>query len=291
MGGIQNVSTPVAEGAHAEIVPAAPLSVDVVLVVIVETGRHQPGVPVERLRDRLSRRETFDVRIPAVPATRRVHVGGDRRNVLDDSGVFPCLELEIIPFGVALVAHLVDYLVLFCRFHHQLDLVERACHRLLGIDVLAERHRQHTDREVREVRNPDRNGVDLVAHLVEHLPEILEARHVRELLQRLFGVRGPHVYVAQRDDVGLARFSELAENFAAPVADPADGQVDPFVRADDPRFGPAADNVFFVRMVGRAAAADSAKTLFRNSRLENSLESIFQLFVSVMIGFFSLSYR
>ena len=76
--------------------------------------------------------ETFDVRIPAVPATRRVHVGGDRRNVLDDSGVFPCLELEIIPFGVALVAHLVYYLVLFCRFHHQFDLVERACHRLLG---------------------------------------------------------------------------------------------------------------------------------------------------------------
>ena len=43
--------------------------------------------------------------------------------------------------------------------------------------------------------------------------------------------------------------------------------------------------------IGRAAAADSARTLFRNSRLENSLESIFQLFVSVMIGFFSLSYR
>src|SRR3546814_8703032 len=72
MGRIQDMRTPVAQCPHAEIIPAAPLPVDIIVVIVVllRNGR-VPKIPVQRVRDWLCRWKGFDIRVPPMPTTRR----------------------------------------------------------------------------------------------------------------------------------------------------------------------------------------------------------------------------
>ena len=127
---------------------------------------------------------------------------------------------------MALVAHLRGHLVFLFRRHHQLDLPEAVAHGFFAIDVLAEGHRQHRDGEMGEIRRADAYGVNVLAHLVEHLPEILKARRVRDQLQCFLRVRRAHVRVAQRDEIHHAGLVKHRDVLRAAITDADAGEID-----------------------------------------------------------------
>ena len=108
----------------------------------------QPGIPVHRFRNRLAHRHVFDVRVPAVPAARTVHVCRNGCHIFDDTRFFPGFKLEIIGFGMALVTHLGDYSVFLGGTHHNFNLIESTCHWFLYIHMFAVCHGFNGNREV-----------------------------------------------------------------------------------------------------------------------------------------------
>ena len=107
---------------------------------------------------------------------------------------------------------------------HELALLERTAHGLLHVDVLALVEREHHAGEVREVGSLDHNGLELVAHLVEHLAEISVYFCVGMRCGRFAATLRLGIDVAHGHDVGQARLVELAHYLGAAVghADPCD---------------------------------------------------------------------
>src|SRR3546814_13910515 len=104
--------------------PYTSLFRSVVIVVLLRNGR-VPKIPVQRVRDWLCRWKGFDIRVPPMPTTRRVHMGGHGRYVFDDASIHPRLKLEIVCFRMPLVSHLGNHLVVFaCCLHQQLTFLE-----------------------------------------------------------------------------------------------------------------------------------------------------------------------
>src|SRR5262249_30297058 len=80
--------------------------------------------------------------------------------------------------------------------------------RLLAIHVLLQLHRHDAGRSMRVVRGADRDGVDLLAHLVEHLAEVEKLSRAEKALLASFlmllvrrGVEVVFVDIAKSDDV------------------------------------------------------------------------------------------
>ena len=221
---VDQVRRPVADGAHAEVEPAAPVAGMVLPVVVVPLGRGEPGVPVHARREGLLLRELLDIHVIGMPAAPVVVVRDDLVDVLDDAGVLPGLELEVVRLGVALVAHLRGELGVLPRGgHQQLALVEGARHGLFHIHVLAAVEGEHRDGEMREVRDGDAHGVEMVRVLVEELAEVLEQLRLGELGDGLAAFGALRVHVAQGDDVAEAGPGEIVDDLGAAVRD-ADGR-------------------------------------------------------------------
>src|SRR5690554_751120 len=216
---IEDMCSPVTQRPHTEIVPATPLSVMEVLVVIVIITGHQPGVPIKCFRHRFCGWKFFDVGIPTMPAARVVHMRSNRCYILDDACFFPCLELKVVGLGVALVSHLCNYPGIFSGcLHHQFRLKKSAAQRFLHIDMLPPSHRHHHCWEMGEVGRGDGNSVNLIAHLVEHLPEILEPFCIREFGQCLPGMLSSHIHVAQGHHIGQSGIIEILDNVPPSVS-------------------------------------------------------------------------
>ncbi len=97
--------------------------------------------------------------------------------------------------------------------------------RLLRVDVLADLDRHHGGDGVGVIGRGDGDGVDLLAHLVEHLAEVGELSGLGVLGG--FGVEALLVDVADGDEVGvLGGLLAVAVAFAA---DADAGEVDPLV--------------------------------------------------------------
>ena len=125
-------------------------------------------------------------------------------------------------FGRALVAHLRGHLLLGGHLAHHAGLVDRVRQRLLAVDVLAHLHGHDRGRGVRVVGRADGDGVDLLAHLREHLAEVVVLLGVGEA--RRLGVQRVVVDVAEGDDVAV--LAGLAAVAAALAADADAGDVD-----------------------------------------------------------------
>lgn len=117
-------------------------------------------------------------------------------DIFDDAGFLPRLKLEIVVFGKTLVAHLVDYAVPLSRGRHQLNFLEGARQRLFGVDMLADRHRRHRDREVRMIRNHDGNGIECVRHFIKQLAPVLIDLRIRETAGGFLHVDTRRIHVA-----------------------------------------------------------------------------------------------
>src|SRR5690554_4888197 len=96
MYGVDNMRTPVTQGSHTKIVPAAPLAVVKIFVIVVVTLRQQPYIPIQRLWNRFCRGEFSDGGIPPVPASRVVHMRGNSRHIFYNACLFPSFKLEVI---------------------------------------------------------------------------------------------------------------------------------------------------------------------------------------------------
>ena len=104
------------------------------------------------------------------------------------------------PFGgVPLVAHLRRDAGRLRGLGQLAAFVERVGERLLAVDVLARADRRHRGDGVDVVGRADRDGVDVLRLLVEHLAEILVPPRLREGLERAGGALVVHV--AEGDDV------------------------------------------------------------------------------------------
>ncbi len=146
-------------------------------------------------------------------------------HVAQDAGLHPFAEDARTVVGMALVAHLRGHLLLPRELGELPRLPDRVRERLLDKDVLAEVQRRRCDRKVHVIGRRHRDRVDLVAHLVEHLPEIAEARHLRIGIERLGGA--VVINIAKCDEIFVLR----AVDRGAPLAaDPAQGDVKLAVR-------------------------------------------------------------
>ena len=228
MGRVDQMRAPIAQGAIAEVKPRSPIAVDVANVVIMKGSRRQPAVPVERLGQGLLRQVVCDIH--SVPAPGAVHEGRDPRHILDDARLDPGLELEIVRLGMPLISHLPRDIVFLLGRHHQADLPEAVPHRLLAINILPLRHRQHGDRKVGEVGHRHAHRINAPAEGVEHLPKIGEPRHIGKHLQNRPRVRRADVGVAQGHDVGLPRGVQRSDIIRSAVADAAAGEIHPLGR-------------------------------------------------------------
>ena len=225
MGGVENVRAPVAERTGAVGEPAPPVLRVQARAERVDGTRGVPLVPVEPGRQRLPGRESVDD--PSVPAPRRVHERDDLRHVLDDAGLGPGLELEVVVAGVSLVPHLRDNAAFRRSRHQQIDFAKRLRDRLLDVDVLPVAHGVHRGREMGMVRRGDDHGVELRAHLVEHRAEVPKHRNRREQFARLGGVCGIEIDVAEGGHVHQPGRGEGLDHVAAAVADADERHAEP----------------------------------------------------------------
>ena len=204
----------------------------VVMVVIMILSYADPCVPIHRLGNRFSHRHMPNIRVPSVPATRIIHMGGNGGNILDNTGLFPCLELEIVRLGMSLVTHLGDNAVFLGPTHHDLYLLECAGHRFLYIYMFAVRHRLDRDREVGMIRHAYAYGIDLVRHPVEHRAEVLKTGRFREHVDNLLRVRGSHVHVAESYYVTQTCVIQFLGDLAPSLSDADERYIYPVIGAD-----------------------------------------------------------
>ena len=169
----------------------------IIMIIIMMLHYAQPGIPIQCFRNRFTHRHMLDVRIPSVPTARRVHMSCDGSYILDQSGLFPGFELEVICFGVSLVTHLCNDTVFLFAFHHQLHFMESTGHRFFNIYMFAMSHSFDGYREMGMVWNPHRNSIYLICHLIEHLAEILEALSFREHRYKFLRMLSSHIHIAK----------------------------------------------------------------------------------------------
>ncbi len=99
MDRIKDVSAPIAEGTQTKVVPAPPVAGMILFVEIVEFGCREPGIPIligHSYRQWLCLGEFCDIGIIRVPSPVSVHECSHCRDIPDDTGLFPCLELEVV---------------------------------------------------------------------------------------------------------------------------------------------------------------------------------------------------
>ena len=167
--------------------------------------------------------------IQHVPAAAVVHVGVNPVDILDDAGLAPGLELEIILSGMALVTHLGHHLgMAFGRLHQKPVLMEGAGQGFLAIDMDSFLDGAHGYREVGEVRRGYEHGLDILSHFVKHLAEILVALGLGEHSHYLCRVLCAHIHITKGDHVGKAGLGDLLGILVTPMADANKCDIDLF---------------------------------------------------------------
>ena len=77
--------------------------------------------------------------------------------------------------GIPLIPHLGNHTVFFCSLHHKFTFYECTCQRFFNIYMFAKAHCQHCYWEMGMVWYSNADGINLIAHFIEHFPEILKA--------------------------------------------------------------------------------------------------------------------
>ena len=185
----------------------------------------KPQVPIDVIRHDINLvRTTRGAATPrlADPEMRFVHLADhaatQRRN-----------RCAVGTVTVDLRTHLRDDASLRRQIRHLAALIQIVRDRLLTIDVLAKTHRGQRNRTMHMVGCRDNDGIDVLAHRVEHLAIVRERLGACILLGRVAKVVG--VDVAQRGDVHVLAAGGRVE-IAAPHTANADAcDVQRFQRA------------------------------------------------------------
>lgn len=219
---IENVRRPVAEGTAAIGKPAPPVLRMQAGTEIMPRSSDVPEIPIESGRDRMSAIETRH--IPTMPATGRVHVRIDARDVFDDPGFGPRLELEKVRTGVTLVSHLGDHTGAGGLGHEQLDLLKGVGQRFLEVDMLAGRHTGHRYREVGKIGRGNRDRVEFVSFPRQHLAEVAVERNVAESGAGFGAVFALEVDVGSGDKLDEISGAKEFDILRAAIADAHEGE-------------------------------------------------------------------
>src|SRR5579862_1033105 len=213
VGQIRGMAGHIAEGAGAEVPPAAPLEVQVGGVVGALGRRAEPLVPVQ------VRGHRGGVLGPRGDI-RRLRPDGavgpevDLLDVADQAGLDDLDRLAQVPAGASLVAHLGGDLVLGRDLGHLPGFVDVVGQGLLRIDAFAQLHGHDAGAGVVIVGDADGDAVDLLGHLVEHLAVVEVLLGLRELRPCL--VVSLVVDVAEADDVAeLGDVAHVAPTLAS----------------------------------------------------------------------------
>ena len=168
--GIHDMAGHVAKGAGTEIIEAAPVPGGVGRIVWPHLGRADEEIPVKGLGDLYAALGLHESLWPDRTVSPRMHLV----HVSDHAGPDPLGELAAVIEGIALVAHLGGHLVFLGQFGQQSGLIDRMRQGFLDIDMLAQSHGVGGDDGMGVVRCGHNDGVDVLAHLVEHHPPVLE---------------------------------------------------------------------------------------------------------------------
>ena len=207
----QDVAGHVAQRAAAEVVEPAPVErlVEEAAVAVgfglaarregPLFGHAEPQIPIQRGRNRIFLRNLREPLRPHRPVAPGVHFGDVADVAVPD-------DLRGLPrafVGIALVAHLRGDLVFRGRLAQLARFPDRAHQRLLHVHVLAALHAPHGRRGVHVVRYGDDHGVDVLAFLIQHLPEVFVLRRLVEARER--GGGAAVVHIAERHDIFRGR--------------------------------------------------------------------------------------
>ena len=218
---IQDVAAHVADGAIAEIVPAMPFVRLQIVVIIPVRSRADPFLPMKPGRDRLARRTRPAAAVgPVSPAMGLGHFP-DRAC----PNVFAKHPVSFL--AMALVAHLSGHLGLAGHVPQLARFGDIMADRLFAIDVFAQLHRDHRGERVVMIGRGDKDGVDLFADFVKHLPVIGERLKLFRIVP--FSFKGlpndfvplfihidnsEHVFTRNRRQVGLEATPAAADQDA-----------------------------------------------------------------------------
>ena len=166
---VDGVAGHVAQGAGAEIIPAAPL--ERVIDVLLEgplAGRAEPEIPVQVRRDRVLPARAVQALGPdrAVGPDMQFERFADHARLDDFDGAAQAA------LGAALVAHLRRQVLLFGQLPHHARLADGLDQRLLAEAVFAHLHRPDRRHAVVMVRRGNGHRIDVLAHFIQHLAVI-----------------------------------------------------------------------------------------------------------------------
>ena len=185
------MSSPVAKHATAVEVETTPVEGVIHLAERFNLLRSTPEIPaLQRLRHRFcgwialnafgSVHEPKRGRLPCL----------DLHDVIHDACGEHLLELLRASRCVALVAHLRDHFELLLGPHEDFRFFKSVRQWLFHIHMLAERHRADCGGEMRVIGSHHAHGIDVFAHLVQHLTEVVKAPHIGKSLEVLLHTLG-----------------------------------------------------------------------------------------------------
>ena len=96
VSGIQEVSTPVAQRSHTEVVPAAPVALMIQVAEVVVADAAMPCIVVHTSGDGIAFWHLGHIPVVFVPTAVIVHVSHHLCHILDDTCFHPSLELEVV---------------------------------------------------------------------------------------------------------------------------------------------------------------------------------------------------
>ena len=207
----QNVAGHVAQRAATEVVEPAPVErlVEESAVAIgfglaarrerPLVGRAEPQIPIQRGRNRILFRNLREALRPHRPVAPRVHFS----HVADVAVPDDFRRLPRAFVGITLVAHLRGHLVFRGRLAQLTRFPDRPHQRLLHVNMLAAFHTPHGRRGMHVIRYGDDHRIDVLAFLIQHLPEVFVLR--RLVKAREHGGCAAVVHIAERHDIFRGR--------------------------------------------------------------------------------------
>ena len=236
VGEVDDVGGPVTEHARAVELEAAPVLLVIGGVIGLFIGGAGPEIPVHAFGDGLTggvfTRLGLGIHVGLAGTAAAALVAFDPDNVADDAGLDEALELVGSGGGVALVAHLGDDAVFLGGHPEHFGFAEGVGEGLLDVDVFAEAHRGHGGRKVGVVRGGDADGVDVVAHALEHDAEVGKAGEAGPEVQVSRGAFGFEVDVTEGNRNGVAATAEGRDDDGAAAPDADDAEIDALAGRD-----------------------------------------------------------
>src|SRR5690606_10076860 len=86
-------------------------------------------------------------------------------------------------------------------------------------------HSPHSNGKMGEIGGTYTDGLDFIAHGIEHFPKILKMWDIRKHFHNFQCMWGAHIYIAQSNNIGQSRIIQGFGNSTPSMANPATSQI------------------------------------------------------------------